>query len=231
MAKSTRNRKPKADQKSRTTATKVHSDDQPPTEAKTAGDTQPSKPVAASEIIESITASLEQGAGHDLPGERDELMRRYLREQCDSLPITKQYNVLFLHDKYSMIKSDADRIYSGARSFQEEKPLLLVLNSGGGDIGSAYLIGKLCREYSNGKLVVVVPRRAKSAATLICCAADEIHMGSLSELGPIDPQIDDLPALGLKSSIQHIADPRRNRTPAHSREKVPDLVSDPGRHP
>lgn len=105
-----------------------------------------------------------------------------------------------------MVKSDADRIYSATRSFTEEKPLLLVLHSNGGDVGSAYLIGKLCREYSHGKLVVVVPRRAKSAATLICCAADEIHMGSLSELGPIDPQIDGLPALGLKSSIQHIAD-------------------------
>ena len=31
-------------------------------------------------------------------------------------------------------------------------------------------------------------------------------MGSLSELGPIDPQINDLPALGLKNSIEHIAE-------------------------
>ena len=54
--------------------------------------------------------------------------------------------------------------------------------------------------------MIAVPRQAKSAATLLCCAADEIHMGSLSELGPIDPQIDKLPALGLKSSIEHIAD-------------------------
>ena len=53
---------------------------------------------------------------------------------------------------------------------------------------------------------MTIPRQAKSAATLICCAADEIHMGSLSELGPIDPQIDQLPALGLKSSIEHIAE-------------------------
>jgi hypothetical protein len=31
-------------------------------------------------------------------------------------------------------------------------------------------------------------------------------MGSLSELGPIDPQFKGLPALGLKSAIQHIAE-------------------------
>ena len=31
-------------------------------------------------------------------------------------------------------------------------------------------------------------------------------MGSLSELGPIDPQIDNMPTLGLKNSIEHIAE-------------------------
>ena len=82
----------------------------------------------------------------------------------------------------------------------------MVLTSTGGVIDSAYLIGKLCREYTKGKFVVVVPRQAKSAATLLCCAADEIHMGSLSELGPIDPQIEQLPALGLKASVTHICD-------------------------
>jgi len=84
--------------------------------------------------------------------------------------------------------------------------LLLVLYSNGGFPGSAYLIGKLCLEYSNNNLAIVVPRHAKSAATLLCCAAREIHMGSLSELGPIDPQIDSMPALGLKNAVQHIAE-------------------------
>ena len=81
----------------------------------------------------------------------------------------------------------------------------MILYSNGGDIGAAYLIGKLCREHSNECFVIAVPRAAKSAATLLACAADEVHMGSLSELGPIDPQIDRLPALGLKNSIEHIA--------------------------
>ena len=78
---------------------------------------------------------------------------------------------------------------------------------------SAYFIGQLCREFSNGKFIVVVPRFAKSAATLLSCAANEIHMGSLSELGPIDPQINQgtsekpsfVPALGLKQAVEHIA--------------------------
>jgi ClpP class serine protease len=104
-----------------------------------------------------------------------------------------------------MVKADADKIYSAVTAFSENKPLLLILYSNGGLISSAYLIGKLCREYACGNFIISVPRHAKSAATLVCCAADEIHMGSMSELGPIDPQINDLPALGLKNSIEHIA--------------------------
>lgn len=80
------------------------------------------------------------------------------------------------------------------------------MHSTGGYIEPAYLIGKLLHEYSANPLNIVVPRRAKSAATLVCCAASRIHMGSLSELGPIDPQLDKLPALALKNSIEHIAE-------------------------
>src|SRR5262249_48776004 len=67
-----------------------------------------------------------------------------------------------------------------------------------------YLISKCCKK-STTKFVVAVPRLAKSAGTLIALGADEIHMGIISELGPIDPQIGDYPALGLGSAVEHIA--------------------------
>jgi membrane-bound ClpP family serine protease len=50
-----------------------------------------------------------------------------------------------------------------------------------------------------------VPRQAKSAATLIAIGADEIHMGPLGELGPIDPQLGGLPALGVGQALERIA--------------------------
>jgi hypothetical protein len=130
----------------------------------------------------------------------------YLKQEAIKNPISSNYNILILFDPTVMVKADADKIYSAVASFKENKPLLLILYSSGGDAGSAYLIGKLCREYCNDSFIVTVPRYAKSAATIICCAADEIHVGSLSELGPIDPQIDKFPALGLKNSIEHIAE-------------------------
>lgn len=129
----------------------------------------------------------------------------YLKQFASKNKIFDKYNIVVLYDTSTMVKGDADSIYNAVTEFSSDKPLLLILYSNGGIIGSAYLIGQLCREYCNGKFVIAVPRQAKSAATLLCCAGDEIHMGSLSELGPIDPQINNLPALGLKNSIQHIA--------------------------
>jgi Serine dehydrogenase proteinase len=132
--------------------------------------------------------------------------RLYLLQEINKFKCLDKYNLVILFDDTTMMKSDADKIYNAVTTFDKKKPILMILLSGGGNAGSAYLIGKLCREYSNEKFIIAVPRYAKSAATLLCCAANEIHMGSLSELGPIDPQINGLPALGLKNSIEHIAE-------------------------
>jgi membrane-bound ClpP family serine protease len=115
------------------------------------------------------------------------------------------YHLLILHDARSLTRADANRIYRSVSSGNPQSPILLILNSQGGDITAGYFIAKLCREYTKALFEAVVPRQAKSAATLICCGADRIHMGSLSELGPIDPQFGAVPALALKHSIEHLA--------------------------
>lgn len=137
----------------------------------------------------------------------------FLKQGLDEMEKADNYNILVLYDNIRMVKADSDRIYNSINAFENKaKPLLLIIVSGGGEPASAYLIGKLCQEFCNGNFVVVVPRYAKSAATLLSCAANEIHMGSLSELGPIDPQIEGMPTLGLKNSIEHIAELVSNNT-------------------
>jgi hypothetical protein len=64
----------------------------------------------------------------------------------------------------------------------------LIIESPGGDPNAAEtLVHTLLSKTKH--LRVVVPQAAKSAATLISLAADEILMSDTSELGPIDPQI------------------------------------------
>ena len=159
------------------------------------------KRVTVGEVLSSIIK------GYSVDGSDEDqkiainIIKQYLLESISEFNDAKNYNLVVLFDSSTMVKSDADSIYNAVTSFNDNKPILLILYSNGGIIGSAYLIGQLCREHTKGKFVITVPRQAKSAATLLCCAADEIHMGSLSELGPIDPQINGLPALGLKNSI------------------------------
>ncbi|HEY2294329.1 MAG TPA: hypothetical protein VGM86_26820 [Thermoanaerobaculia bacterium] len=64
----------------------------------------------------------------------------------------------------------------------------LLLQSPGGDIDSAEKLVYMIREKVRSLRIIVV-ERAKSAATLIALASDEILMSSTSELGPIDPQV------------------------------------------
>jgi hypothetical protein len=82
----------------------------------------------------------------------------------------------------------------------------LIIHSRGGHVEPAYLISKTCKRLSKNKFIVAVPRKAKSAATLVALGADEIHMGLMSELGPIDPQIQGLPALGMQNALSLLAD-------------------------
>ncbi|MCK9361455.1 hypothetical protein M0Q28_04490 [Patescibacteria group bacterium] len=138
------------------------------------------------------------------PWELKKAASEYLVAELGEDPIFKKYNVVFVNDEHALVRTDVDDIHSALKNV-DTRPVLLVLNSPGGSIEAGYFISKLCRETPSGRFEVAVPRRAKSAATLICCGADAIHMGSLSELGPIDPQIDEMPALGLKNAVQHLA--------------------------
>lgn len=85
--------------------------------------------------------------------------------------------------------SDADMLEEVLQATTLEKGLCLVLNSPGGEALAAERIVRTCREYSGGNFDVVIPRRAKSAATMIAFGANRIYMGQTSALGPIGTQI------------------------------------------
>ena len=67
--------------------------------------------------------------------------------------------------------------------------LVVVVDSAGGDIDAAYNLAMLFRRYGSKRLTYVVPRWAKSAATLLICGGDSVMMTPVAELGPLDPQI------------------------------------------
>lgn len=64
----------------------------------------------------------------------------------------------------------------------------LILHSPGGSTEVAEQIVNYLREKFDS-LRIIVPQAAMSAATLVCCSADEVVMGHHSSLGPTDPQM------------------------------------------
>lgn len=65
----------------------------------------------------------------------------------------------------------------------------VIIDSGGGDIDAAYNLSMLFRKFGSKELNFIVPRWAKSAATLLVCSGNKILMSPVAELGPLDPQI------------------------------------------
>ncbi len=102
---------------------------------------------------------------------------------------------------------DLDQIFTALKEINphHSKRVVLFVISAGGAIEQAYQISKLCKSFALGQFIVVVTRHAKSAATMVAIGADEIHMGPLGQLGPIDPQIGGMPALGVSQALKTIA--------------------------
>lgn len=65
----------------------------------------------------------------------------------------------------------------------------VLVDSGGGDLDAAYNLANLFRRFGMEELNFIIPRWAKSAATLLVCSGDTILMTPVAELGPLDPQI------------------------------------------
>jgi len=119
----------------------------------------------------------------------------------------QNYLILYLFDSERSIgNTHANDLYEAAAEGKRQKDILLVIQSAGGRIEPAYLASKTCKRLAKNRFLAVVPRRAKSAATLMALGADEIHMGLMSELGPIDPQIGGYPALGLTNALNKVAE-------------------------
>jgi ATP-dependent protease ClpP protease subunit len=119
-----------------------------------------------------------------------EVLDKLIRKKKLITDIERQRNskILVYVSNMTMGYPEVPRIYNRLRKLGHVDRLDLFLVSFGGDIDAAFKIVSLCRQHCR-HFSVIVPFLAKSAATLLSLGADEIVMGPISELGPIDPQI------------------------------------------
>jgi ClpP class serine protease len=105
---------------------------------------------------------------------------------------------------------DSEAVLRAIRLTPPEQPIDIILHTPGGLVLAAEQIAKALVE-RKGKVTVFVPHYAMSGGTLIALAADEIVMDANAVLGPVDPQLGDMPAASIVKVVevkgpQHVGD-------------------------
>jgi ClpP class serine protease len=96
---------------------------------------------------------------------------------------------------------DSESILRAIRLTPQDKPIDFILHTPGGLVLAAEQIAHALAE-RKGKVTVFVPHYAMSGGTLIALTADEIVMDPNAVLGPVDPQIGDMPAASLVNLLE-----------------------------
>ncbi len=97
--------------------------------------------------------------------------------------------------------NDSEEVLRAIQLTDAEVPLDIVLHTPGGLVLAATQIARAIQGHK-GKVTVFVPHYAMSGGTLIALAADEIVMCDHSALGPVDPQIGQMPAASLLAVVE-----------------------------
>ena len=152
-----------------------------------------------------------------------EKLRKKLEKLRDSRVL-----LLFFPPPASIQRESVSDVYEKLKNTLK-KPvpkLVVIVDSAGGDIDAAYHMVKILRRFAKNKLTFIVPRFAKSAATLLVCGGDSLVMGPTSEIGPLDPQIVDLKRgevfspLAISSTIEFLENLIREGEKKKKPEKV-----------
>src|SRR5260221_4509125 len=96
---------------------------------------------------------------------------------------------------------DSEAVLRAIRLTPPEQPIDIILHTPGGLVLAAQQIAKALVE-RKGEVTVFVAQYAISGGNLIALAADEIVMDANAVLGPVDPQIGDMPAASIVRAVQ-----------------------------
>jgi serine dehydrogenase proteinase len=137
----------------------------------------------------------------DIPPERREVVeeaaQKFLRESHGNVCVLLAGRLQSDFDDEDLSTENAlvERCRSalgdpGDDGYTKNRTIDLVLDTLGGSLDSAYRTVLFLSQFTS-KLRVYVPRRAKSAGTLIAIGAQELYLAPFAELGPLDTQIHD----------------------------------------
>ena len=95
---------------------------------------------------------------------------------------------------------DSEAVIRAIEMTADDVPIDLVLHTPGGLVLAAEQIASALVDHP-AQVTVYVPHYAMSGGTLIALSADRIVMAPSAVLGPLDPQIGDLPAASIQAAV------------------------------
>lgn len=144
-------------------------------------------------IFSQLLAELQRHKNHNVSIEHCRTIIKDLENALDKRVIA-YFSSEVGNDAASMVNDeDAFLIENLLSTPTSKKDLVLILHSNGGYSLSAERIIDVCRNYctkrnDGSNFFVIVPKKAKSAATIVALGADKIYLRDTAELGPVDPQ-------------------------------------------
>lgn len=97
--------------------------------------------------------------------------------------------------------NDSEEVLRACHLTHPDTPIDLILHTPGGLVLAALQIARAIRKHP-GRVTVFVPHYAMSGGTMIALAADEIVMSEHAVLGPLDPQLGQVPAASVLRVVE-----------------------------
>jgi hypothetical protein len=166
---------------------------------------------------QSYTASIFPGENATISADLAQAVRRLEEVLSEEAEMTTQIWLLIQPGKnenevrkgaYADLNRNVRRAFFSQREkLSQNDQVVLLIDSSGGSAKAGYQLAMFFRHFC-GRFVALVPRAAKSAATLLAIGADEIILGNSGELGPVDAQVlegnDYVPVLDRVKALERL---------------------------
>lgn len=93
-----------------------------------------------------------------------------------------------------IVDDDKNAFMNCVNGMERSKGLDLLLHTPGGNVAATESLVHYLREIFGRDIRAIIPQIAMSAGTMLACSCQKIVVGKQSNLGPIDPQINGIPA-------------------------------------
>lgn len=141
------------------------------------------------------------------PSAHDKVRRKYLKQLHDhrGRNIIAYYSGFLTKGNVQGIEindEDKNGLMLCIHKLDRKLGLDLILHTPGGNIAATESLVHYLKQMFGNDIVAFVPQLAMSAGTMIACACREIYLGKHSNLGPVDPQFNGIPAFGVLQEIE-----------------------------